>query len=212
MIYQTYLRRLAKIIVQEVKDKLDEQTANQLAELEQQGFGDGPTYYGPQPADDLIDDTEQPGAVFNIAKDEDKPVGYLGGYDFVNTDNAPDYDEFKDIQLYTTDNIKSLYKDVLKSARKGKVHYVANFNVLKSMADVKRGIVVTKLLINYLQQLKGKGYKYLAASMTPDSYNLLMRGGQPNLDRLQKFGVELVGVLPETHNVNMVLFRFSGNS
>lgn len=200
---------MAKIIVQEVKDALDEKTAAELAEMEQKGFGQGTTgYYGPQPVDDLIDDTVQPGAVFNIAKDNEKAVGYLGGYDFVNTDNAPEYEDFQNIQMFSNENIKDVYKDVLKSARKGRVHYVANFNVLKDIGDMKRGVVVNKLLLNYLQQLKGKGYKYLAASMTPDSFNLLMKNGRPNLGRLQSYGVELVGILPEDEDINLVLFRF----
>lgn len=176
------------------KPKMDENVAQQIETLEDKAFPHG----GAQPADDILDDAVQPGAVFPVAKtDTGEIAGYITGYDYIEDDNAEDIAEYlNEVKMYTAESPQELYQDLKKYEKKGKVHYTANFHVSDEIAGKEKNTIVFKLLMQYLDTLRKKGYKYVAVHAMPDTWNLLFRGGEMRQERMKRFGVELVASLP----------------
>ncbi|MHA2060726.1 MAG: hypothetical protein ACW963_00330 [Candidatus Sifarchaeia archaeon] len=143
-----------------------------------------------QPTSDIKDDAEQPGFMGVGVEDNDDLQGYLYGYEFITEDNLVDFD-FSNMKCYS-EECKSPHflEEITKKSDEGKILYVANLAVSNYY---RRSL--NKILSDFLDQVRGSKYEYLAFEALSDSYKLLFKGDQVNQERLTRFGVELISVV-----------------
>lgn len=167
---------------------------DQMERIEEERF---PSDFA-QDSEDIYDDTTQPGfqgvGIFDDAGDI---KGHLYGYELVFEDDLEDALEEIDIsqvECFSQEcsNLESFLTDIVNKAKNGEIFYVANLVVASS------GILkVQEMLKQFVQQLRGTKYRYIAFDALQDSARLLFdESGVPKTRRLSEYGIEPVAAIP----------------
>jgi hypothetical protein len=177
-----------------LKDDVSESIAEQMEALEEKYFSQG---YA-QDHEDILDDMRQPGASGVVYTGDDEEVrGYLYGFELDAEDQfgvPDDYDEediqalLESMECYSEDCLSDSYtflKQIAELAIDKKIFYVSNF-----LVDKPHRIIVPRLINMLTEEVRARGYKYMAFNALSATHRLIIKDGKPIKEREEKFGIK----------------------
>lgn len=155
--------------------------------------------------EDLLDEMGQTGAygIGLIDEQENKLNGHIYGYNLIWDEDIDDYD-LQGIQCYSQECSELYFKQKIKQlAKDGKIFYVS-YLVLEKTKRLK----LYDMLVNLLNNLRAKGYPYVAFDALPDTYNLFFnQDNSIKTKNIIKFNIELSAVIPDGAREGIFLIK-----
>jgi hypothetical protein len=183
--------------ITKLKEEVSKDMAVQMEDLEEKYFS------GAYAQDylDILDDMQQPGVSGIVyTDDEDSSVrGYLYGFELSLEDQLGvegEYDEESLEELLggltcyheeCSSDPRLFLEQILSLAGNGEIFYATNF-----LVDKKYRRVVPELIHMLVDEVKKKGYKYIAFNALSATHRLVMSSGEPSRERENKFGIKIL--------------------